>query len=80
MKKMMVVFLSMLVFIALASGLALAQDEPYDVETLESDFEGVTKGLSEFFGNSLGGMSFIGEPCGYSFIKHIAIGAGGGAV
>jgi len=30
--------------------------------------------------SSLGGMSYIGDPVGYAFIKHLAIGAAGGAV
>jgi len=52
----------------------------YNIDELKIEMEDVTTGLSDFLGSNLGGMSYIGDPVGYAFIKHLAIGAAGGVV
>ena len=40
----------------------------------------IAEALSGIFGPNLGGMSFLGEPVGYSFIPHFEVGIAGGMV
>ena len=52
----------------------------YDPSSALSDMEPLVNGMSDLFAKSLGGMSYVGDPVGYAFIRHLAIGIGGGAV
>jgi len=75
--KKIILLLTALLLIAAPAGFLSAQ---YDVTAMQEDMASVVDGLSGLFGESLGGMSYIGEPVGYSFIRHLAIGVAGGAV
>jgi hypothetical protein len=54
--------------------------QAYDIDEAEADMVEIAQALSNTFGPNLGGMSFIGEPVGYSFTPRFEVGIAGGAV
>jgi len=62
-----------------APGASVFAQQPYDLGAVESDLTTISQGLSDIFGPNLGAMTFLGDPVGYSTIKHIEIGIAGGA-
>jgi len=59
---------------------SFAFSQTYDTSAATTDMENLVNGMSDLFSKSLGGMSYVGDPVGYAFIKHFSIGIGGGAV
>ncbi len=59
---------------------AFAAFSQYTPSSALDDMEPLVNGMSDLFAKSLGGMSYVGDPVGYAFIRHLAIGIGGGAV
>ncbi|MBA7611675.1 hypothetical protein ES703_18903 [subsurface metagenome] len=52
----------------------------YDMTEAKAEMGLIAEALSGIFGPNLGGMSFLGEPVGYSFIPHFEVGIAGGMV
>jgi hypothetical protein len=57
-----------------------AAAQTYDFTDAEGDLGQIAETLSGIFGPNLGGMSYIGDPVGYSIVPHIAVGVSAGAV
>jgi hypothetical protein len=57
-----------------------AAAQPYNFSDATGDLVQVATAVSSIFGPNLGGMSYIGEPVGYSVVPHVAFGISGGAV
>ena len=60
--------------------ISFAFAQTYTPITANEDMQNLVSGMSDLFAKSLGGMSYVGDPVGYAFIKHFSIGVGGGAV
>ncbi len=69
----------LVVTILLAAPGAFVFAQQYDLGAVESDLTVISQGLSDIFGPNLGAMTFLGDPVGYSTIKHIELGIAGGA-
>jgi len=54
--------------------------QDYSLADAENEMREIAVALSNTFGPNLGGMSFIGEPVGYSFTPRFEVGIAGGAV
>ncbi len=76
-KKILITVVCMLVLVL--PGTFVFAQQPYDLGAVESDLTAISKGLSNIFGPNLGAMTFLGDPVGYSTIKHIEVGLAGGA-
>jgi hypothetical protein len=68
----------MLLFIG-SLNIALGQ-AVYDMDNAEFELGLMAEQLSGIFGPNLGGISYIGEPIGYSIIPHFEVGISGGFV
>jgi hypothetical protein len=75
-KKLLITILCIMVFLP---GAFVFAQQPYDLGAVESDLTAISEGISNLFGPNLGAMTFLGDPVGYSTIKHIEIGIAGGA-
>jgi hypothetical protein len=76
-KKMILIAVFAAVLI-LPGSFVFAQD--YSLSDAEDEMRDIAIALSNTIGPNLGGMSFIGEPVGYSFTPRFEFGVAGGAV
>ena len=51
----------------------------YDINTALGDVDEIAAAVNSIFGPNLGGMSYVGDPVGYSVIPHVALGISAGA-
>ena len=75
--KRTILIIGMIILLLIPASFAFSQ---YDITKAEQDMKSLVNGMSDLFAKSLGGMSYVGDPVGYAFIKHFSIGIGGGAV
>ena len=75
--KRTILIIGMIILLLIPASFAFSE---YDPTTAEQDMKSLVNGMSDLFAKSLGGMSYVGDPVGYAFIKHFSIGIGGGAV
>lgn len=75
--KKLILALTCVIVMVLPGGFLFAQT--YDIGAVQSDLTAISEGLSNLFGPNLGAMTFLGDPVGYSTIKHIEVGIAGGA-
>jgi hypothetical protein len=52
----------------------------YDFAAAEDDLNQAAEALSSIFGPNLGGMSYVGDPVGYSIVPRVEFGISGGMV
>ena len=52
----------------------------YDITAATDDLNQVADALSSIFGPNLGGMSYVGDPVGYSVVPRVEFGISGGVV
>ena len=75
--KRTILIIGMVIALLVPASFAFSQ---YTPTTATQDMQSLVNGMSDLFAKSLGGMSYVGDPVGYAFIKHFSIGIGGGAV
>ncbi|KPJ80186.1 MAG: hypothetical protein AMS17_20845 [Spirochaetes bacterium DG_61] len=75
--KRLIIIVAVVAMMAFSGSMLFAQ---YDIDKAVSDIQEIAVALSNVFGPNLGGMSFIGDPVGYSFIPRFEFGVAGGAV
>jgi hypothetical protein len=78
MRKRLVLYAIVFAALLLIPGVFAAAQ--YDFTNATSDLNQIATALSSIFGPNLDGMSYIGEPVGYSIVPHVAFGISGGAV
>jgi hypothetical protein len=76
--KRLIIIIAVAVMMAFSGSGVFAQ--LYDIDDADSEMHDIAVALSNVFGPNLGGMSFIGEPVGYSFIPRFEFGVAGGVV
>ena len=74
-KIILTVFIAALLIVP--GSLVFAQ---YTIDSAKTEMALIADALSGIIGPNLGGMSFLGEPVGYSFIPHFEVGIAGGMV
>jgi hypothetical protein len=74
---LLVLTAAMLLFIGT---LNIALGQVYDMDDAEIELGLMADQLSGIFGPNLGGISYIGDPIGYSIIPHFEVGISGGFV
>ena len=79
-RTLLIVFTVMVMLAPMSFAFSQETNDPYDPSDALSDIKPLVDGMSDLFAQSLGGMSYVGDPVGYAFIKHFSIGIGGGAV
>ncbi len=78
-KKILITVICVTVLVLPGTFVFAQKPQPYDLGAVESDLTAISQGLSSIFGPNLGAMTFLGDPVGYSTIKHIEVGIAGGA-
>jgi hypothetical protein len=74
--KRLIIIVAVAAMMVLSGSMVFA----YEITDAESEMQDIAVALSNVFGPNLGGMSFIGEPVGYSFIPRFEFGVAGGVV
>jgi hypothetical protein len=54
--------------------------QPYDINDALKDLQDISVAINNVIGPNLSGMSYIGDPVGYSFIPHAELGVSAGTV
>jgi hypothetical protein len=77
MRKLRNMFLTGMTVLFFVPGAALFAQ--YDITDALGDVDEIAAAVNSIFGPNLGGMSYVGDPVGYSIIPHGAIGISAGA-
>jgi hypothetical protein len=76
-KKSLLFFILVSALLFIPAVFAAAQ---YDLSDATDDLNQVADALSSIFGPNLGGMSYVGDPVGYSVVPRVEFGISGGMV
>ena len=79
-KKMLIAVLTLSTVLVLPIVVSAQTEGVFDTQDFTSGMDAVTESTADFLAESLGGMSYLGDPVGYAIVRHLAIGVAGGAV
>jgi len=79
-KKMLIAVLTLSTVLVLPIVASAQTEGVFDTNDFTSGMGGITESTADFLAESLGGMSYLGDPVGYATVRHLAIGVAGGAV